>query len=101
MDRLKNCPFCGAVAKMNRVSTAKFKVIANHDHECIFCYLGYIMWFETEDEAVEAWNRRSLPGDIEHDIETVIDTLIEVGNGVTEEDLHHAADILLYIRDHM
>ena len=32
-------------------------------------------------------------------IEEVLDTLIEVGNGVTDEHLHDAADKLLDFRD--
>lgn len=32
-------------------------------------------------------------------LEEVIDTLIEVGNGVTDEQLHESADYLLYFRD--
>jgi len=32
-------------------------------------------------------------------LEEVIDTLIEVGNGVTDKDLHEAADKLLKFRD--
>lgn len=32
-------------------------------------------------------------------LEDVIDTLIEVGNGVTDEMLHEAADKLLKFRD--
>jgi hypothetical protein len=32
-------------------------------------------------------------------LENIIDTLIEVGNGVTDEDLHEAADQLLKFRD--
>jgi hypothetical protein len=32
-------------------------------------------------------------------LEYVIDTLIEVGNGVTDKDLHEAADRLFKFRD--
>lgn len=32
-------------------------------------------------------------------IEDVLDTLIEVGNGVTDEELHYAADKLFKFRD--
>jgi hypothetical protein len=32
-------------------------------------------------------------------LEEVIDRLIEVGNGVTEKELHEAADYLLAFRD--
>lgn len=32
-------------------------------------------------------------------LETVIDTLCEVGNGVTDSDLHEACDKLFYFRD--
>jgi hypothetical protein len=32
-------------------------------------------------------------------LEEVIDTLIEVGNGITDEDLHKAADKLLKFRE--
>jgi 3-polyprenyl-4-hydroxybenzoate decarboxylase len=32
-------------------------------------------------------------------IENVIDTLVEVGNGTTDEELHKAADYLFALRD--
>jgi hypothetical protein len=32
-------------------------------------------------------------------LEDVIDTLIEVGNGTTDQDLHEAADKLIAFRD--
>jgi len=33
-------------------------------------------------------------------LETVLDTLVEVGNGVTDENLHEAADQLFKFRDY-
>lgn len=33
-------------------------------------------------------------------IEVVLDTLVEVGNGTTDADLHEAADYLFALRDH-
>jgi hypothetical protein len=32
-------------------------------------------------------------------LETVLDTLVEVGNGVTDEHLHEMADLLFKFRD--
>lgn len=32
-------------------------------------------------------------------LETVLDTLVEVGNGISDEDLHNAADMLFEFRD--
>jgi uncharacterized membrane protein len=43
-------------------------------------------------------NERKVKEEISTLLEDVIDTLVEVGNGVTNEDLHEAADKLFKIR---
>ena len=49
-----------------------------------------------------AWGRKSTritKEDAHELIEEVLDTLIEVGNGTTDEMLHEAADKLFVVRD--
>lgn len=57
MDKLKMCPFCGGEADCNNNSLmqgGKFKWSV----ECCGC--GVITSaFNTEEEAIEAWNRRA------------------------------------------
>ncbi len=47
-EKLKPCPFCGHEAQINKDEWSI---------QCSYCpaYMGY---FNTEQEAVEAWNRR-------------------------------------------
>ena len=60
-DELKPCPFCGGEAKIkcgeivNRYNTAVYR----HYHvECMSCGVD-TRNFDTDDEAIEAWNRRT------------------------------------------
>lgn len=64
MDKLKPCPFCGSEAWMIYTND-------NHKRPCIQCKFGafkepkcplshLVAWdYKTEQEAIEAWNRRT------------------------------------------
>lgn len=69
MDDLRPCPFCGCkceVVDAHNISFLKpsgyFKVVGNHDEECVFPFLGYEFFFESKEAAIEAWNRRTNNG---------------------------------------
>ena len=49
-NELKPCPFCGGEAKVNEFNDVFFVA-------CVVCQSETI-WFETPEEAIEAWNRR-------------------------------------------
>ena len=55
--KLKSCPFCGSEGKLNYSVALDDYVV-----ECVndFCMASYIigMKYDTEDEAITAWNRR-------------------------------------------
>ena len=54
---LKPCPFCGGEARVERDSFSGSYVGCLND-ECLgFLGLGWI--YETEEEAIDAWNRRA------------------------------------------
>ena len=62
MNELKPCPFCGGKADMitndGRTKAEKLRYHpCCHNQQCIM-FVGGI-WFNTEKEAIEAWNRRS------------------------------------------
>ena len=63
MDKLRNCPFCGAkaeaVLKDVDERNSPWKVVANHDDECVFSKMGWWDDYESAEEAIEAWNRRA------------------------------------------
>lgn len=52
MEKLKLCPFCGGKAKIIYYDTDGYLP------QCTKCEGMIEKWFETEDEAVEAWNNR-------------------------------------------
>ena len=54
-NKLKPCPFCGAEAEVHKNVFAEGTV---YTVECISCSCG-LDWFDTEEEAIEAWNRRA------------------------------------------
>lgn len=58
MAELKPCPFCGAKGILERHRNFKGKSVYQ-----VCCPSTYVqvktIWFYTEKEAVEAWNRRT------------------------------------------
>ena len=66
MEDLKPCPFCGceiAVERKGRFPNDPFidqyKLVGKHKDECVFEELNWMGGYETEEEAIEAWNRRT------------------------------------------
>lgn len=57
MEELKPCPFCGGEAKINRIVNT-FYQYARYFSSCTRCSAESKM-FETEQEAIEAWNTRT------------------------------------------
>lgn len=55
MDKLKPCPFCGAAANI-RFDFKHDYVVFCTNNLCMLNELEY--GFDSEEEAVEAWNRR-------------------------------------------
>ena len=53
MSELKCCPFCGGEAEMLNYSPTEWLV------HCIECDGMVEKWRETEEEAIEQWNRRT------------------------------------------
>lgn len=53
---LKPCPFCGRIGKIHSFNDSQYRVECTNS----FCQASYMigMDFDTEDEAIEAWNRR-------------------------------------------
>ena len=49
---LKQCPFCGADAKIESYSDKEYLAM------CTECYGMIENWFEQREEAVNAWNKR-------------------------------------------
>lgn len=56
MDKLKPCPFCGGEAKVEHEYYSNFTKI-NYCVSCFSCFSSTFD-FDTEQEAIEAWNRR-------------------------------------------
>ena len=69
---LKPCPFCGGEAEIERTTrcmiTAEIRIFCTkcgatvRNWEKTFWHVGY---FDTEEEAIEAWNRRAEDGTID------------------------------------
>lgn len=55
-DLLKSCPFCGAEGDITYNYDKKFAPYCTND-DCFLNTLDY--GFETEQEAIDAWNRRT------------------------------------------
>lgn len=59
MDELKPCPFCGEQAEVYETPSNGYTIVARHDDCCCFSNLMWGRGYETEEEAIEAWNRRA------------------------------------------
>lgn len=63
MAELKPCPFCGGKAKIAMTTDA-----GNYEVQCTKCPANVgRMWFWKKKEAIEAWNRRYEPQELEFD----------------------------------
>ena len=61
MERLKPCPFCGGEAIVEKAkSKPYFERRLPYRVKCKWCHcaLAY-QFFETENDAIKAWNRRA------------------------------------------
>ena len=56
MTELKKCPFCGSEARLNTCS-GKYFVECTHETWCEVLPKTWL--YNTEKEAIEAWNRRA------------------------------------------
>lgn len=56
MERLKPCPFCGAVAKITRIRGSERPYVAVCQKE--ECQASVGVYSYTRAEAAKAWNRR-------------------------------------------
>lgn len=58
MDDLKRCPFCGHVAESRKKRGIDRWIVECTNPTCPASYM--IGWdYDTEEEAIEAWNRRA------------------------------------------
>lgn len=61
MDKLKPCPFCGAAANIRFDFKHDYVVFCTNE----FCMLNELEYgFDSEEEAIEAWNRRTNDGEV-------------------------------------
>ena len=63
MAELKPCPFCGGEAEIvphrfYNERHGRFET-QNYGVECSSCHTSGWLWWETEQRAIEAWNRRA------------------------------------------
>lgn len=57
MERLKPCPFCGSDGVVSQKKDLETWIVECSNKRCPASYM--IGWdYETEKEAIEAWNRR-------------------------------------------
>ena len=57
MDKLKSCPFCGGEAKTVEIGFF-FDTESSYGIKCNRCHACSSMRCGSEEEAIEAWNRR-------------------------------------------
>ena len=55
MNELKPCPFCGGEAEVRKEDTSNGK---SYHVTCTNKHLVYLLGFNTEEQAIKAWNRR-------------------------------------------
>ena len=59
-EKLKPCPFCGAIPDIKRLHLSNHKIsfsIVCFNTNCFVKPMSE--WFNTEEKAIEAWNRRA------------------------------------------
>ncbi len=56
MAKAKKCPFCGSDAELKIRMPSKLYRYCCPDYRC--CARGFGLWFNSEAEALEAWNKR-------------------------------------------
>lgn len=56
-DKLKPCPFCGS-NKCNVIEHAFHNLSSTYGVKCWNCKAESWQFFDTKEEAIEAWNRR-------------------------------------------
>lgn len=57
-EKAKNCPFCKKEATLKiKIADKKLYRYCCPDYRC--CARGVGLWFTSEEEALEAWNRRA------------------------------------------
>lgn len=54
MSELKPCPFCGGRAVVRAFTISRSFVVCCED-----CPIGFLVPYDSEEEAVEAWNTRA------------------------------------------
>ncbi len=66
-EELKPCPFCGTIPILGAYKPPLLRPSCNHLY-CVVCYECDMMFgwdvdyggrFDTEEQAIEAWNRRT------------------------------------------
>lgn len=55
MRELKPCPFCGGRAVVRAFTISRSFVVCCED-----CPIGFVLPYDSEEEAVEAWNTRAV-----------------------------------------
>lgn len=55
---LKFCPFCGCTCEVTKKGNYSYKIVGDHDDECIFFDMLWGDCFDDETKLVELWNRR-------------------------------------------
>ena len=92
MSELKPCPFCGSTAVIQKIEPRLYRPTRNHPY-CVICYNCDLMFgydvdyggiFDTEEEAAEAWNRRSGEQERKHGYWIESHEHVYIGNGVKE-----------------
>lgn len=59
MSEIKPCPFCGCKCEVAERGGHAYKIVGDHDEECVFYDMLWGYYFESQTKVVEAWNRRA------------------------------------------
>lgn len=57
---IKPCPFCGKAAKIFQFESDDKRCCIDCGDRSGNCGCGLDKWFDTREEAIEAWNKRAL-----------------------------------------